>query len=461
MKAFRVTLLMAIFCSFLLSGGSKKGEISSQLLERLEKSVLEDSDLKAIRNAVSNNNIKDLVLNRDVLNSIDKHFAYRIETGGITDQKSSGRCWLFASLNVLRPRVLKNLNVEDFEFSQNYLFFYDLLEKSNLFLEAVIETRKEEPDSRKVEWLFKHPIQDGGVWSMAVDLIKKYGVVPKEVFGESYNSENTSTMRRLLARKLREDGIRLRELSRKGYSIRKLRSEKEKMLEDVYRLLVIFLGQPPHKFGWRYEDKEGNLHPLREYTPQRFYKEVVGVNLDDYVMLMDDPSKEYYRLYEIEYDRDLWEGRNWKFVNVPSSELKVYAKKSILSDEPLYFSCDVGKQLYRKEGLLALGLYDYSSLLGVEFGMDKRRRILTFDSGSTHGMSLVGIDTTADGKITKWLLENSWGSDDGFQGYLIMTDRWFDEYMFRIVIHKRFLPERIVKVWQSKPILLPPWDPMF
>ncbi|MCD6100966.1 MAG: aminopeptidase, partial [Candidatus Marinimicrobia bacterium] len=224
MKAFRVTLLVAIFCSFLLSGGSKKGEISSQLLERLEKSVLEDSDLKAIRNAVSNNNIKDLVLNRDVLNSIDKHFAYRIETGGITDQKSSGRCWLFASLNVLRPRVLKNLNVEDFEFSQNYLFFYDLLEKSNLFLEAVIETRKEEPDSRKVEWLFKHPIQDGGVWSMAVDLIKKYGVVPKEVFGESYNSENTSTMRRLLARKLREDGIRLRELSRKGYSIRKLRS---------------------------------------------------------------------------------------------------------------------------------------------------------------------------------------------------------------------------------------------
>ncbi|MCD6099765.1 MAG: hypothetical protein J7K33_04190, partial [Candidatus Marinimicrobia bacterium] len=278
---------------------------------------------------------------------------------------------------------------------------------------------------------------------------------------ESYNSENTSTMRRLLARKLREDGIRLRELSRKGYSIRKLRSEKEKMLEDVYRLLVIFLGQPPHKFGWRYEDKEGNLHPLGEYTPQSFYKKVVGVNLDDYVMLMDDPSKEYYRLYEIEYDRDLWEGRNWKFVNVPSSELKVYAKKSILSDEPLYFSCDVGKQLYREEGLLAVGLYDYSSLLGVEFGMDKRHRILTFDSGSTHGMSLVGIDTTADGKITKWLLENSWGSDDGFQGYLIMTDRWFDEYMFRIVIHKRFLPERIVKVWQSKPILLPPWDPMF
>jgi len=233
------------------------------------------------------------------------------------------------------------------------------------------------------------------------------------------------------------------------------------MLSDIYRILIISLGTPTTEFTWRYTDANDSLIVGKTYTPLEFFNDVVETPLCDYVMLMDDPSREYFKLYEIEYDRNRWDSQNWTFINLPAKEIKKFAKQSILADEPMYFSCDVGKHLDREKGLLAVDLYDYESVYGVSFNMTKKERILSYESGSTHGMSLVGIDTTNDGTVNKWLLENSWGPDSGNDGYLTMTDEWFNKYMFRLVILKHFLPQVVLDVLKQKPIILPPWDRMF
>lgn len=457
----KLLALSILFCNILSGQSVSSGAITDETLRKIEESVRMDQYTKAMQNAVSNNDIKQLALSRDLVGKIDHHFAHRIKTPGITDQQSSGRCWLFTALNVLRPKVIEKYSIDDFEFSENYLFFWDQLEKANLFLEAIIKTRNKPMNDREVEWLFKRPISDGGVWNMMPSIAEKYGMVPKEAMLESFSSENTNMMRRHIRRKLREHGMILRRLSEEGRSTKFLRKKKTEMLSDVYRMLVISLGTPPDEFTWRYVGKNDSMIVEKTYTPMSFYEEVIQTDLNDYVMLMDDPSKDYYRLYEIEYDRNRFDSKNWTFANIPVAELKKYAKESILEDEAMYFSCDVGKQLNKDDGLLALGLYDYESVYGVSFNMNKKERILSFDSGSTHGMALIGVDTSSSGQPTKWLLENSWGPDAGHNGFLTMTDEWFDEYMFRVVIHKRFLPDKVLDVLKQKPIKLPPWDPMF
>jgi len=450
-----------LLISAVLYAQDKPGAISTDLLSQIQHRVKKDNYTKAMMHAVSENSVQKLAFNRKAVEGLDFHFAHKIESKSITNQKSSGRCWLFTALNTLRPGIVKKHHLKSFEFSENYLFFWDQFEKANLFLEGIIATSKKSSDDREVEWLFKNSIGDGGVWNMMVDLVEKYGAVPKAAMPETYNSDKTSVMSRLLRQKLRQQGMLLRRLAGQGKSLQALREQKIVMLGDIYRILAISLGEPPNKFSWRYEDADGKLSSLVQYTPQSFFKTFVGVALDDYVLLMDDPTKPYYKLYEIKYDRNRFDGSNWTFVNVPSQRLKTIAKASILDDKPLYFSCDVGKQLNKKDGILALGQYDYDSVFGVSFKMTKAERILSFQSGSSHGMSLVGVDTSASGAPTKWLLENSWGSKAGHEGYLIMTDQWFDAYMFRLVAHKKFIPAEILKVLKQKPILLPPWDRMF
>ncbi|MBN2367325.1 MAG: C1 family peptidase [Calditrichaeota bacterium] len=441
--------------------GDEKQTITPEILNEIKTSVTMDADNRAMMNAVTNNDIKKLALNRNSLEKLDHYFAHRIKTGDVTDQKSSGRCWLFTSLNVLRPAIIKKYNMKDFQFSENYLFFWDQLEKSNRFLESVLSSLDKEADDRFIHWLFKSPVDDGGVWNMMVSLIHKYGAVPRKAMLESHSSENTRMMNRLINRKLREGGYELRIMYQKGTKTDQLQKHKIKILKDVYKILLISLGEPPSEFTWRYEDKDGVIQPEKTYTPMSFAEEFVLEDLDSYMMMMNDPSKEYNKLYEIELDRNVYEGKNWTFVNLPADALKKFAKKSILADEPMYFSCDVGKQLNDDEGYLALNMYDYESMFGVKFGMDKKARILTFDSGSTHGMALMGIDTTSDGKPSKWLLENSWGKDRGEKGYLTMTDEWFNEYMFRLVVHKRFVSDEVLQILTRKPIVLPPWDPAY
>lgn len=459
MRNFLLILSILIMAKTIFA--QQKGAVTAEQLKSIRSELKKDDYFKAAQNAVSSNDIRKLVANRSNAGVIDHEFKYKVNVKGITDQKSSGRCWMFTGLNVFRPKVMDQLGVGSFEFSTNYLYFWDQFEKSNLFLEGMIATADKPADDRTVEWLFKNAIGDGGVWNLLADLVQKYGVVPKDAMPESYNSENTATMQRLIRRKLREDGMILREMVAKGAKYDKLEAKKIEMLGEIYRMLAISLGEPPEQFTWRYKDQSGNLTEEKTYTPQSFFAEFVKTDVNDYILFMDDPSREYNKLYEIEYDRDMWEGRNWRFINIPSSEIKKFALASIKDNEAMYFSCDVGKQLDKDNGTLDINNFDYESLLGVSFGMDKKNRIITTESGSSHGMALVGVDVDATENPTKWLLENSWGAGAGHNGYLTMTDKWFDEYMFRVVVLKKYVDEKTLKILDQKPIMLPPWDPMF
>jgi bleomycin hydrolase len=459
----KLSFIAVLITVVMLSGklySQTQGSITEKDIIKIKSSFSNTGQWKALSNAISNNDIQKLALNRENLKAIDKHFSHKVETSGITNQKSTGRCWLFTGLNVLKPHVLKNLNVAEFEFSHNYNFFWDQFEKANLFYEGIIETSDKPMNDRKVEWLFKNSIGDGGQWTGVVNIIEKYGVVPKEIMPESQNSENTRWISRLIRRKLKEDGLTLRKMHADGKKINEIREKKMDMLTEVYRMLAVAMGEPPSEFQWRYKDKTGKLSDMKTYTPKSFYNEVVKVNLRDYIMFMNDPSREYGKLYEIDYDRHMKEGDNWKYINLENEKIKQFALASIKDNEAMYFSCDVGKQLNKDIGTLDVDNFNYGELFGVNFGMDKKERIQTFESGSSHGMTLMAVDVNAEGKIKKWLLENSWGPV-GHNGYLIMTDEWFDEYMFRLVIHKKYISDDVLKILEQKPILLPPWDPMF
>ena len=449
-KAIIYTLAM-MFCML----ASAQTSITPEVLKQLEGSYTGTPAEKALRNAISNVGIAKMAINQENAGAKDKHFGIEIKNTGITDQKSSGRCWLFTGLNVLRGRAMKKLGTKDLVLSQCYLFFYDQLEKSNLFLQGIIDTRKQPIDSEMVRWLFQHPLSDGGTYTGVADLATKYGVVPADIMPETYVSNSTSEFCGHLKRKLREFGITLREKSEAGMGEKQLQALKVEQLGTVYRMLVMAYGVPPTKFTW--EDKP--------YTPQEFFKAYCiedGEDLNkDYVMLMNDPSRPFGKVYEIDYDRHVYDGHNWLYVNLPIEELESIAIASLKDSSQIYFSCDVGKFLDRSTGIADLANFDYGSLLGTTFGMNKKQRIQTFDSGSTHAMTLMAVDLDGQGKAKKWKVENSWGSDSGANGYIIMTDEWFREYMFRIVANRRYCPASVLDLLKQKPVRLPAWDPMF
>ncbi len=458
-------IFFSIIAGFIvISAFAQSGSISSTELSQIRKSYdRNDASTKAITNALSNNNIKTLVVNRNNVGKTDHFFKYKIKSDGITDQESSGRCWMFSSLNTFRPKVAEKLNLNTFEFSESYLYFWDILEKANLFLENVIATASKPWDDRYVEWYFKSPIDDGGVWNSYINLVQKYGLVPKTVMPESNSSSNTSQMLKMINRKLREQGYSIRELmiNKKGKA-EDIQKEKVKMLGDIYRMLSLNLGEPPTEFEWRYKDKKDIISEPKKYTPLSFLNEMLpGISFNDYVMIMNNPTRPYYQCFEVENYRNTKEGVNWKYINLPNDVIKQLCMASIKANEPLYSSCDVGQQLDSKEGLLSLDNYDYESLYGVKFGMDKKARILTHESGSSHGMALIAFDVDQNEKPTKWQFENSWGKTSGQDGYLTFTDEWFNEYMFRFVIQKKFLTPEVLKVLEQTPTMTPPWDPMF
>ncbi len=440
-----------------VSAQNKEGGISEAMLERIRSGYAATPEQKAVKNALASNSIAALAVNSENLAMCDTHFSHRVTTRGITNQKSSGRCWLFTGLNVLRAKMIREYDLPEFEFSQNYCSFYDLLEKSNLFLQAVIDTRDAGLDDRKVDWLMKNPIGDGGQFTGVSNLIMKYGVVPKSAMPETYQSDNTIGMTSILKQKLREYALELRAMQPA-----KIQERKTEMLTEIYRILVECLGVPPTEFEWTYYDKSGNEVTRRTYTPKSFYDEFIGEDLErNYVMIMNDPSREYGKVYEIEYDRHVYDGENWLYVNLPIERIKEIAIASIKDNTAMYFSCDVGKFMDRAKGTLDLKNFDYESLFATSFPMDKRERIQTFASGSSHAMTLIAVDLNEAEDPVKWMVENSWGASSGYQGCLIMTDEWFDEYMFRLVAERKYVPEDVLKMLDQKPTLLPAWDPMF
>lgn len=417
---------------------------------------------KALRNAIGNNSIRNLALNQENMQDMDTHFSVRVNSKGITDQQSSGRCWLFTGLNVMRAKAIAKYGMPAFEFSEIYPFFWDQLEKSNLFLQGIIDTSDKPLEDKTVQWLFQHPLSDGGTFTGVADIVGKYGLVPKEAMPETNSSNNTSQMAELISLKLKEYGLQLRELGTNGAKRSVMLEEKTKMLGTIYRMLVLNLGVPPTEFDFVRKDAQGNPVETEHHTPMSFLEKYGDKNLlTNYVMLMNDPSREYYKCYEIDYDRHRYDGKNWTYINLPVADIKEMAIASLKDSTMMYFSCDVGKFLNSKRGLLDVDNYDYESLMGTTFGMDKKQRIQTFSSGSSHAMTLMAVDLDKDGKPLKWMVENSWGPQAGYQGHLIMTDRWFDEYMFRLVVETKYVPEKVKELLKQNPIRLPAWDPMF
>ena len=463
-----LTTSLALLLSFgastavLHAQSSKDGAITPKLLEELRQSEPKSSTEKALHNAIAVQGMQDFFINNQRPRSIEDKFSVEVQSSGIADQKQSGRCWLFTGLNVLRAQLMTREKSGTFFFSQNYSFFWDQLEKSNLFLEGIIETRKLPINDAKVEWLFKNPINDGGQFTGISDNLYKYGVVPAEVMPETASSNNTKLLGKMLARTLRQTGIQLRKASEKGESLAQLRKRKEDGLKKVYRLLSLNLGVPPTSFTYTLKDKDGKAISTETYTPQSFYERFVGADLrGQFVMLMNDPSRPYYKVYEIEYDRHAYDGKNWTYVNLPMDEIKQMAIASLKDNTMMYYSCDVGRELDRSQGIAALDNYDYASLLGYPFDMDKAERIQTFDSGSTHAMTLKAVDLDASGKPVKWKVENSWGEKTGVKGHIIMTDAWFDAYTFRLVVNKKYATQKVLDLLKTKPVQLPAWDPMF
>ena len=407
--------------------------------------------------------LNKLAQNSDNSTAFNTYFSNKVNSQAITDQKSSGRCWMFTGMNVLRSKAIRKHNLPaTFQFSQVYTFFWDQLEKSNLFLQAIIDTRKSDMTDKTVEWLFKNPISDGGQFTGVANLITKYGIMPADAMPETYSSEHTSQLSSLLALKLREFGLELRAMDKqKGMTEKKLQDRKVEMLQTIYRMLALNFGVPPTEFTWTRKDAKGNPVETKTYTPKSFYEEFVDEDFSQYYMIMNDPTREYYKVYEIEYDRHVYDGQNWRYLNLPMDEIAEMAIASIKDSTMMYFSCDVAKFLDRGKGFMDINNYDYASLMGTTFNMDKKQRVSTFASGSSHAMTLCAVDLDKNGKPIKWMVENSWGNKYGYNGFLIMTNEWFNEYMFRLVIEDKYMPAKTKTLLNQKPVMLPAWDPMF
>lgn len=458
-------LFLLIVSAFCMVGmyAQNDGGITPEMLTKIKAGYQNTPENKALRNAIIANDINKLAANADNSTAFDDHFSNKVNSKAITDQKSSGRCWMFTGMNVLRSKAIAKHNLPaDFQFSQAYTFFWDQLEKSNLFLQAVLDHRAKSMEDKYVEWLFKNPIGDGGQFTGVADLVTKYGIVPKDVMPETYSSNSTSRMSNILSLKLREYGLELRKMANnKSTTEQQLQNRKTEMLQTIYRILVMTIGEPPTEFTWTQRDASGKAVSTETYTPQSFFKKYVNEDFSKYYMIMNDPTREYYKVYEIEYDRHVYDGNNWVYLNLPMEDIAPLAIASIKDSTMMYFSCDVGKFLDRDKGWLDVNNYDYASLFGTTFNMTKKERVATFASGSSHAMTLCAVDLDANGKPLKWMVENSWGSSYGHNGFLIMTNEWFNEYMFRVVIEEKYMPSKFLILLKQKPIMLPPWDPMF
>ena len=462
-KLFIITLAIGCMTFANAQNLTKGGGLSTDQIKTIQNSYKSSGSDKALRNAVVSNDINKLAKNYDNNTAFDAHFSNQVPSRAITDQESSGRCWMFTGMNVLRAKAIKKYDLpSDFQFSQCYTFFWDQLEKSNLFLQAIIDTRDKAMDDETVKWLFQNPLSDGGQFTGIANLVAKYGIMPKDAMPETYSSNHTSQMSSLIKLKLREDALELRTMGNtKGTTEKQLQDKKLEMLQTIYRMLVFTLGEPPAEFTWTQRDAKGNIVSTEKYTPKSFAEKFANEDFSTYYMLMNDPTREYYKVYEIEYDRHVYDGQNWRFLNLPMNEIADMAIASIKDSTNMYFSCDVGKFLDRETGFMDINNYDYGSLFGTTFNMDKKQRIATFASGSTHAMTLCAVDLDKDGKPLKWMVENSWGSKYGHNGFLIMTNEWFNEYMFRVVVESKYIPEATLKLFNQKPIMLPAWDPLF
>lgn len=450
------------------------GELSNKLLQQLRDGFEMTPADRATYNAATNNRLSELALNRQIVRGHDGHFSHKIKFKGITNQKASGRCWLFAGLNTMRPRVIEEKDLEAFEFSAAFLQFYDKLEKSNNYLEAMIEMRDRDYLDRDWELVHEWALSDGGWWNYVVALIDKYGVVPAEAMPETHSSNNTRDMNRVLERLLRARAVAMHRRHREGASLAELRKFKQQVLAEVYRVLALNLGEPPTEFEYRYkpkqksddedeEDQESSPlaaqpTPPKKYTPQTFYREFVGVDLADYVCLYSDPNQQTGKHYKFARARNIYGAPEMHFVNLTSDSLKAVCQASIVANEPVWFAADVGHDQSSKLGIMADKLFDYGTLFDLDLAITKAERIRYRLGGSNHAMVLMGVDVR-DGKPAKWLVENSWGAEKGERGTWTIYNGWFNEHVYAVIVNRRHVPADVLRAFEQKPTELPTWYP--
>lgn len=417
------------------------------------------------KNAVCGKGVRDVARVPEQVAKNTTVFDVEVKQGKRTNQKRSGRCWMFASLNTMRMRVMKKYKLSTFELSQAYPLFWDKLEKSNWFFENIIDTCEQPVNSREVAFLLTDPISDGGQWDMFKALVSKYGVCPKEAMPETACSSNTSDLDAYLTRYLRLCAKQLRDAHEQGKTVEQLRSLKKTYMQNVYSLLVTCLGQPPAKFDVRLRDKDDKLALSGTFTPLEFFKEAVALNLDDYISLISAPTadKPFNRVYTVSRLGNVVEAGGVRYINLTPQELKDAAIAQLKDNLPVWFGCDVMQSFLREEGIMDLDALDIDTLFGFDImaGFDKAARLDYGESLMTHAMVLEGVNFDADGKPSLWKVENSWGDDHGKDGFDTLADSWFEEYVYQVVVDKKYLPADKRTLFESDtPIVLDPWDPM-
>ncbi|WP_283597042.1 aminopeptidase C [Ligilactobacillus aviarius] len=436
--------------------------ISQEQLQNFQADLDKHEGHEVNERAVTKNGILSVSADYRSEVAMDRVFSIDIDTGKVADQKRSGRCWMFAALNTMRHSMREKLHMkDDFELSQNYTFFWDKLEKSNYFLENVLQTAELPTSDRKVAWLMQTPQQDGGQWDMLVALIQKYGVVPQTVMPETFNSSNSTEINKQLNLKLRKDAVELRELVAANKSDADIQKAKEKMLNEIYRMLAYTFGEPPANFDFEYRDTDNNYHRIENITPQEFFKKYVGWNLDDYVSIINAPTadKPFNHMYTVEMLGNVLGGRQVRHLNLDMQTFRKVAIEQLKHGESVWFGSDVVQESDRKKGIMDTNLYHQDELFDVDFSMSKAERLDYGESMMTHAMVLTGVDLVDD-QPTKWKVENSWGDKVGEKGFFVMSDDWMEEFCYQIVVNKKYLPKDLQEILKEEPTVLAPWDPM-
>lgn len=436
-------------------------EITKEMTAKYAADFKDNNKQTALQRAVVKNGIRASAENISAKVNNVPVFSVDVKTGKVSNQKQSGRCWMFAALNTFRHRMLNQFDLKEFELSQNYTFFWDKYEKANYFYENILATSDQDLTSRKVAFLLQVPQQDGGQWDMIVSIFQKYGVVPKSVMPESNNSSSSRELNTYLNKKLRKDASVLRQLVAEEKSAEEIQAVKAEMLQDVYNFLAISLGTPPEAFDFEYRDENQEYHLDRELTPQSFFEKYVGVNLDDYVSIINAPTtdKPYNKSYTVEMLGNVVGGKEVKYLNLDMDSFKKLAIAQLEQGESVWFGCDVGQSSTRDSGIMALDAYDVDDLFDVEFEMSKADRLDYGESLMTHAMVLTGVDLI-DGEPTKWKVENSWGEKVGKKGFFVASDAWMDEFTYQIVVRKDLLTADQLAAFDAAPTVLKPWDPM-
>ncbi|BDZ32353.1 C1 family peptidase [Lactiplantibacillus brownii] len=434
-------------------------ELTKTALAALRAKQAEDQLAPVLTRAITKNGIKATSYDNQAATRLDRTFSIDLPTGKVSNQKHSGRCWEFSLLNTLRHKFATKYHVKDFELSENYLFFWDKIERANIFYRNVEQTARQPISDRLVQFLFDNPGEDGGQWAMAASLVQKYGVVPASAMPETFNTTNTTDFQAVMSRKLRKDGLKLRQLVMNGADEAELQSLEKSMLQEVYRIAVYSFGEPPTTFDLAYRDDDKNYHRTAQLTPQAFYQNYFETDLDDYVVVTNSPDKPLNQLYSLPDEDNVIGGRPIEFLNVDMGVLTDVAVQQLKSGETIWFGNDVLQQMDRKAGYLDAHLYETAKLFGINGHLTKAQRLQTGEGEVSHAMTLTGVDIVAD-TPTKWKVENSWGSENGDKGYFVMTQDWFDDYVYEVVVHKHFLAPEFQALLKEPARRLPAWDPL-